>query len=86
MPVIAAVFLAPRSFLARFFRSFICFRDFCTASASPFCAVQMRQVKKLETNQEGALCTGPISLQVIFASGGKQAGPCSRHQDGCATS
>ena len=36
-PVIAAVFLAPRSFLARFLRSFICFRDFCTASASPFC-------------------------------------------------
>ena len=36
LPVIAD-FLAPRSFLVRFLRSFMFFRDRCTLVSSPFC-------------------------------------------------
>ena len=38
-----AAFFTPRTFLARFLRSFICFLDLLTASASPFCAPLSRQ-------------------------------------------
>jgi hypothetical protein len=34
---VMAVFLAPRSFLTRFFRSFMFLRDLCTLVSSPFC-------------------------------------------------
>lgn len=34
---VIAVFLAPRSFLTRFFRSFMFLRDRCTLVSSPFC-------------------------------------------------
>ena len=34
---VMADFLAPRSFLTRFFRSFMFLRDLCTLVSSPFC-------------------------------------------------
>jgi hypothetical protein len=37
---VMADFLAPRSFLTRFFRSFMFLRDRCTLVSSPFCSQQ----------------------------------------------
>ena len=44
LPVIAD-FLAPRSFLVRFLRSFMFFRDRCTLVSRPFCAAGSPQLR-----------------------------------------
>lgn len=60
------LFLTPRSGLERFLRSLICLRDFCTASARPFCGA-----KAWETGGAGE---GAARLESLEAAARKGAG------------
>lgn len=48
-------FFTPRSDLVRFFLSLICLRDFCTASARPFCSHE-EQVSSTEFDPNSNVC------------------------------